>query len=130
MGKVCAQLNKAETKKEPAPSANGTSTKEIIPNTIVPEIPANVNTPDKIFCCEVTGDTDIEARLVDREKLLAAKVRDIPTIVWEALTEKIEDLEGKIATAQSDIKEWTDDISKISAFITGCVMFATDEEVL
>ncbi len=130
VGKVCAQLNKAETKKEPAPSANGTSTKEIISNTIVPEIPADVNTPDKIFCCEVTGDTNIEARLVDREKLLAAKVRDIPTIVWEALTEKIEDLEGKIATAQSDIKEWTDDISKISAFITGCVMFAADEEVL
>lgn len=130
VGKVCAQLNKAETKKEPAPSANGTSTKEIISNTIVPEIPADVNTTDKIFCCEVTGDTNIEARLVDREKLLAAKVRDIPTIVWEALTEKIEDLEGKIATAQSDIKEWTDDISKISAFITGCVMFAADEEVL
>lgn len=72
----------------------------------------------------------MEARLVGREKLLAAKVRDIPTIVWEALTEKIEDLEGKIAAAQSDIKEWTDDISKISAFITGCVMFAADEEVL
>ncbi len=132
VGKVCARLGKAETKKEPAPSANDTSSSEenINTNTIVPEIPSNVNTTDKIFCCEVTGDTNIEARLVDREKLLAAKVRDIPTIVWEALTEKIEDLEGKIATAQSDIKEWTDDISKISAFITGCVMFAADEEVL
>lgn len=130
VGKVCTRLNKTETKKEPAPSANGTSTKEIIPNIIVPEIPADVNTPDKIFCCEVTGDTNIEARLVGREKLLAAKVRDIPTIVWEALTEKIEDLEGKIAAAQSDIKEWTDGVSKISAFIAGCVMSAADEEVL
>ncbi len=130
VGKVCTRLNKAETKKEPAPSANGTSTKEIIPNTIVPEIPADVNTPDKIFCCEVTGDTDMEARLADREKFFTAKVRDIPAIVWEALTEKIEDLEGKIAAAQSDIKEWADGVSKISAFIAGCVMSAADEEVL
>lgn len=122
VGKVCARLGKAETKKEPAPSENGTSTtKEIISTTnIVPEIPENVNpcgeNSDEDLCCEVTGDTNMEVRLVDREKLLAAKVRDIPTIVWEALTEKIENLEGKIAVAQSDIKEWTDGVSKISAF--------------
>lgn len=131
VGKVCARLGSTETKEEPAPSANDTSSKEnVITNTIVPEIPADVNTPDKIFCCEVTGDTDMEARLADREKFFTAKVRDIPAIVWEALTEKIEDLEGKIAAAQSDIKEWDDGVSKISAFIAGCVMSAADEEVL
>lgn len=134
VGKVCARLNKAETKKEPAPSANGTSTKEIIPTTIVPEIPADVNPCDEIsdedFCCEVTGDTDMEAYLADREKFFAAKRRVLPVIVWEALMEKMEDLNGKISAAQSDIKEWTDEMSKISAFIAGCVISAADEEVL
>lgn len=133
VGKVCARLNNAETKKEPAPSANGTSTKENLTNIIVPEIPADVNPCDEIsdedFCCEVTGDTDMEAYLADREKFFAAKRRVLPVIVWEALMEKMEDLNGKIAAAQSDIKEWADEMSKISAFIAGYVMSADGEEV-
>lgn len=133
VGKVCARLNKAEVKEEPAPSANDTSSKETIPNTIVPEIPADVNPCDEIsdedFCCEVTGDTDMEAYMADREKFFAAKRRTLPVIVWEALMKKMEDLSGKIAAAQSDIKEWTDEMSKISAFIAGYVMPADGEEV-
>lgn len=123
----------AQIKKEPAPSANGTSTKENLTNIIVPEIPADVNPCDEIsdedFCCEVTGDTDMEAYLADREKFFAAKRRVLPVIVWEALMEKMEDLNGKITAARSDIKEWTDEISKISAFIAGYVMPTSDEEV-
>lgn len=134
VGKVCARLGKAEAKKEPAPSENGTSTQEkTFNNSIVPEIPADVNPCDEIsdedFCCEVTGDTDMEAYLADREKFFVAKGRVLPVIVWEALMEKMENLNGKIAAAQSDIKEWTDEISKISAFIAGYVMSADDEEV-
>ena len=134
VGKVCARLGKAETKKEPAPSENGTSTQEkIFNNSIVPENSADVNPCDEIsdedFCCEVTGDTDMEAYLADREKFFAAKRRVLPVIVWEALMKKMEDLSGKIAAAQSDIKEWTDEMSKISAFIAGYVMPADGEEV-
>lgn len=117
VGKVCTRLNKTETKKEPAPSANGTSTKEIIPNTIVPEIPANVNTPDKIFCCEVTGDTDMEAYMADREKFFASK-RGLPAIIWKTCMEKKKELSEKIEAAQSDIKEWKNEITEISAFLS------------
>jgi len=121
VGKVCARLNNAETKKEPAPSENGTSTKEIIPNTIVPEIPADVNPCDEIseenFCCEVTGDTDMEARLVDREKFFASK-RGLPAIIWKTCMEKKKELSEKIEAAQSDIKEWKNEITEISAFLS------------
>ena len=93
MGKVCARLGKAETKKEPAPSANGTSTKEIIPNTIVPEIPANVNTPDKIFCCEVTGDTDMEAYMADRENFFEKTARKK---IWEIAMNELSDISDSL----------------------------------
>lgn len=134
VGKICARIGKAETKEEPAPSANDTSSKkETIPTTIVPEIPADVNPCDEIsdenFCCEVTGDTDMEAYTADREKFLAAKGHELPTIVWEACKEKMEELRSKIEVAQSDIKEWACEISEISAFMTGYVMHKTDEEV-
>lgn len=71
----------------------------------------------------------MEAYLADREKFFAITGRVLPVIVWEALMEKMEDLSEKIAAAQSDIKEWTDGISKISAFIAGYVMSADGEEV-
>lgn len=45
VGKICARIGKAEIKEEPAPSANDTSSKkETSTTTIVPEIPADVNT--------------------------------------------------------------------------------------
>lgn len=112
----------SQIKKEPAPSANDTSSKEkTFNNSIVPEILADVNPCDEVsyenFCCEVTPDTDMEAYLADREKFLAAKGHGLPTIVWEACMEKMEDLKGKIITAQSDIKTWTDEIEEIAAFL-------------
>lgn len=122
----------SQIKKEPAPSANDTSSKVNPTTTIVPEIPADVNPCDEVseenFCCEVTSSTDMEAYLADREKFLAAKGCGLPTIVWEACMEKMEDLRSKIATAQSDIKEWSNEISEISAFMTGCVMSAANME--
>lgn len=123
VGKVCARLNNTETKKEPAPSENGTSTKEIIPNTIVPEIPADVNTPDKIFCCEVTGDTDMEARLVDREKFFAER-KSVPDIVLKACQEMKIELGGKIAGFQAEITlfeiakgEYEDELAELMKFL-------------
>lgn len=123
VGKICARLGKAETKEEPAPSANGTSSqKETIPTIIVHEIPADVNpceavSDENFCCCEVTPDTDMEAYMADRERFLAAKGHGLPTIVWEACMEKMEELRSKIEAAQSDIKEWADEIFEISAFI-------------
>lgn len=67
----------------------------------------------------------MEAHLANREKFFATK-RGLPTVVWEAFMEKMENLREKIATAQSDIKERTDDISKISAFIAGFIMHTED----
>lgn len=62
----------AQIKKEPAPSANGTSTNEIIPSTIVPEIPADVNTPDEISDAEkAVPDAVMEACRRMRENELA-----------------------------------------------------------
>ena len=111
----------SQIKKEPAPSANDTSSKVNPITTIVPEIPANVNPCDEVseenFCCEVTGDTDMEAYLADREKFLAAKECVLPNAILKVLMEKMEELKRKIAAAQSDIKTWTREILEISGFI-------------
>lgn len=120
VGKVCTRLEKAEIKEEPAPSANDTSSKEIIPNTIVPEIPADVNPCDEIsdenFCCEVTGDTDMEAYMADREKFFAER-KAVPDIVLEACREKRMELQVKIDIARADIKDWSRELREITEFL-------------
>lgn len=121
VGKICARLGKAETKEEPAPSANDTSSEETSPFISIPEIPADVNPCDEVseenFCCEVTPDTDMEAYMADREKFFASKKREIPDIVLEACREKQEDLQNKIAVANSDIANWTAELREISEFL-------------
>lgn len=127
VGKVCTRLNKAETKKEPAPSENGTSTKEIIPTTIVPEIPADVNPCDEVsdenFCCEVTGDTDMEAYMADREKFFAER-KSVPDIVLKACQEMKNELGRKIAGFQAEITlleiakgEYEDELAELMKFL-------------
>lgn len=87
----------AQIKKEPAPSANGTSTKENLTNIIVPEIPADVNPCDEIsdedFCCEVTGDTDIEAYLADRENFFEKTARKK---IWEIAMNELSDISDSL----------------------------------
>lgn len=92
---VSRLCHKLDEKEEPAPSANDTSSnskEEITSPNSISEIPADVNPADEIagsdgFCCEVTGDTDMEAYMAEREKFLAAP-KGVPTIVWEACMEK------------------------------------------
>lgn len=121
VGKVCARLNKAEVKEEPAPSANDTSSKEIIPTTIVPEIPADVNPCDEIsdedFCCEVTGDTDMEAYLADREKFFAAKKRVIPDAVKEACLRMREDELSKIDALLNEVNFRRERVGELEKFL-------------
>lgn len=120
VGKVCARLEKAETKEEPAPSGNDTSSKETTSTTIVPEIPADVNPCDEIsdenFCCEVTGDTDMEAYMADREKFFAER-KAVPDIVLEACREKRAELQVKIDIARADIKDWSRELREITEFL-------------
>lgn len=126
VGKVCARLGSTETKEEPAPSDNDTSSNSKEENistiNIVPEIPADVNPCDEIsdenFCCEVTGDTDMEAYLAEREKFFAER-RAIPNAVREVCIEKMEELRGKIAEAQADIRAWAEEFNEISSFLAG-----------
>lgn len=127
VGKVCARLEKAEIKEEPAPSGNDTSSKETVSTTIVPEIPADVNPCDEIsdenFCCEVTGDTDMEAYMADREKFFAER-KAVPDIVLEACREKRAELQVKIDIARADIKDWSRELREITEFLN-----ANGEEV-
>lgn len=120
VGKVCARLEKAEIKEEPAPSGNDTSSKETVSTTIVPEIPADVNPCDEIsdenFCCEVTGDTDMEAYMADREKFFAER-KAVPDIVLEACREKRAELQVKIDIARADIKDWSRELREIIEFL-------------
>ena len=99
-------------KEEPAPSANDTSSKgvnekNIFTNSIVPEISANVNpceaVSDENFCCEVTGDTDMEAYTADREKFLTREA--IPEAVVEACVEKRNTLLGELEDIKEQIRE-------------------------
>lgn len=129
VGKVCARLEKAEIKEEPAPSANDTSSngvneKNNFTDTIIPEIPADVNPADEIsdedFCCEVTGDTDMEAYMADREKFFAertAERKSVPDIVLEACREKRAELQEKINIARADIKDWSRELREIIEFL-------------
>ena len=122
VGKVCAQLNKAETKKEPAPSENGTSTQEkTFNNSIVPEIPADVNPCDEIsdedFCCEVMGDTDMEAYLTDRERFFAAKKRVIPNAVKEACLRMREDELSKIDALLNEVNFRRERVGELEKFL-------------
>lgn len=121
--RICS--DSVQTKEEPAPSGNDTSSKETIPNTIVPEIPADVNPCDEIlddddFCCEVTGDTDMEAYMADREKFFAertAERKSVPDIVLEACREKRAELQDKINIARADIKDWSRELREIIEFL-------------
>ena len=120
--RICSEC--AEIKEEPAPSGNDTSSKETTSTTIVPEIPADVNPCDEIsddyFCCEVTGDTDMEAYLADREKFFAekrAERKSVPDIVLEACREKRAELQVKIDIARADIKDWSRELREITEFL-------------
>lgn len=129
VGKVCARLEKAEIKEEPAPSANDTSSKGVyeknnFTDIIIPEIPADVNPCDEVsdenFCCEVTGDTDMEAYMADREKFFAerkAERKSVPDIVLEACREKRAELQDKINIARADIKDWSRELREIIEFL-------------
>lgn len=123
-----------ETKEEPAPSANDTSSQnEIISINSIAEIPADVNPADEIarsdgFCCEVTGDTDMEAYMADREKDLAAP-KKVPAIVLKISMEKSEELYRKINEAESNIAEWYKEIDEISTFIDENTIPLADEGV-
>lgn len=133
---VSRLCHKLDEKEEPAPSANDTSSnskEEITSPNSISEIPADVNPADEIagsdgFCCEVTGDTDMEAYMAEREKFLAAP-KGVPTIVWEACMEKMEELRGKIKAAQDDIAAWAKEIDEISAFLAENTIPLADEEV-
>ena len=123
--RICSEC--AEIKEEPAPSGNDTSSKETTSTTIVPEIPADVNPCDEIsdenFCCEVTGDTDMEAYMADREKFFAER-KAVPDIVMEACREKRAELQDKINIARADIKDWSRELREIIEFLS-----ANGEEV-
>lgn len=108
--RICSKLDLPETEKKPAPSANGTGTKEKSTSTIIPEIPADVNPSDEIsddgFCCEVTGDTDMEAYLAqDRGKphLFSPEARALIKARISALTAEIEALKKDYAAMGGDI---------------------------
>lgn len=128
--RICSEC--AEIKEEPAPSGNDTSSKGVneknnFTNNIVPEIPADVNPCDEIsdenFCCEVTGDTDMEAYMADREKFFAER-KAVPDIVLEACREKRAELQVKINIARADIKDWSRELREITEFLN-----ANGEEV-
>ena len=116
--RICSEC--AEIKEEPAPSGNDTSSKETTSTTIVPEIPADVNPCDEIsdenFCCEVTGDTDMEAYMADREKFFAER-KAVPDIVLEACREKRAEFQVKIDIARADIKDWSRELREIIEFL-------------
>lgn len=117
--RICSEC--AEIKEEPAPSDNDTSSKETIPNTIVPQIPADVNPADEIsdenFCCEVTGDTDMEAYMADREKFFTAKKRVIPDAVKEACLRMREDELSKIDALLDEIKFRRERVNELEKFL-------------
>ena len=119
VGKVCARLGSTETKEEPAPLADGTSSKKenVITNTIVPEIPADVNPCDENFCCEVTGDTDMEAYLADREKFFSPKRRSVPDAVKEACLRMREDELSKIDSLLDEVKYRRERVSELEKFL-------------
>ena len=104
--------------------------KILIQILLYPKSPQMSIPPTKFSAARSLAIPILRRALSTVRNFLRQKCVIFPQSSGKPLRKKIEDLEGKIATAQSDIKEWTDDISKISAFITGCVMFAADEEVL
>lgn len=112
----------AQIKKEPAPSENGTSTQEKkFNNSIVPENSADVNPCDEIsdedFCCEVTGDTDMEAYLADREKFFAAKKRVIPDAVKEACLRMREEELSKINALLDEVNFRRERVGELEKFL-------------
>lgn len=120
VGKVCARLGSTETKEEPAPSANDTSSKEkTFTNNIVPEIPADVNPCDKIsdedFCCEVTGDTDMEAYLA--QDCSAPTEKAVPDAVKEACLRMRESELSKIDTLLDEVKFRRERVNELEKFL-------------
>lgn len=98
VGKVCARLGKAETKKEPAPSANGTSTKEIISTTnIVPENPANVNTPDKI--------SEAEKAVPDAVTEACRRMREDELSKINVLLDEVDFRRGRVGELEKFLRE-------------------------
>lgn len=110
-------------KKEPAPSANDTSPKETSTRNIIPEISADVNPCDEVsdedFCCEVTGDTDIEAYMADREKFFkeVKKKRAVPEAVLEACRERRKALLQKTDKLLEEIKFCNEQIDVLTNFL-------------
>lgn len=123
VGKVCARLGSTETKEEPAPSANDTSSNSNEENistiNIVPEIPADVNPCDEIseenFCCEVTGDTDMEAYLAQDCNTTTEKA--VPDAVKEACLRMREDELSKIDTLLDEVKFRRERVNELEKFL-------------
>lgn len=107
-------------KEEPAPSANDTSPKETSTRNIIPEISADVNPCDEVsdedFCCEVTGDTDIEAYMADREKFFKEK-RAVPEAVLEACRERRKALLQKTDKLLEEVKFCNEQIDVLTNFL-------------
>lgn len=99
VGKVCARLGKAETKKEPAPSANDTSSSEenINTNTIVPEIPANVNTTDKI--------SEAEKAVPDAVMEACRRMREDELSKINALLDEVDFRRGRVGELEKFLRE-------------------------
>lgn len=115
--RICKMFE--NTKKEPAPSANDTSPKETSTRNIIPEISADVNpceVSDEDFCCEVTGDTDIEAYMADREKFFKEK-RAVPEAVLEACRERRKALLQKADELLKEVKFCNEQIDILTDFL-------------
>lgn len=120
--RICSELGK--TKEEPAPSANDTSSNSNEENistiNIVPEIPADVNPCDEIsdenFCCEVTGDTDMEAYLaqdvsagkaaLDTVKEACRRMRENELAKIDALLDEIKIRRGWVNDLERFLGVW------------------------
>ena len=120
VGRICLELGK--TKEEPAPSANDTSStskENIITSNIVPEIPADVNPCDEIseknFCCEVTGDTDMEAYLAQDCNTTTEKA--VPDAVKEACLRMRESELSKIDTLLDEVKFRRERVNELEKFL-------------
>lgn len=87
----------AQIKKEPAPSANGTSTNEIIPSTIVPEIPADVNTPDEI--------SEAEKAVPDAVTEACRRMREDELSKINALLDEVDFHRGRVGELEKFLRE-------------------------
>lgn len=97
-GKGLRAAGKSRNKKEPAPSANGTSTKEIISTTnIVTENSANVNTPDKI--------SEAEKAVPDAVTEACRRMREDELSKINALLDEVDFRRGRVGELEKFLRE-------------------------